>query len=494
MLSKLSVFGSCYFSNLVSTNIEASVYGMDPALLILSVLFVIVVSGSECFFTPRVRLFPVPIEEDPGKPLFLTELIEEGTIEKVQNFSRVKPNICNTTSYSGYLTTNSKCRNNLFFWFFPAQEDWQSAPLVLWLEGGLGKSFMYSLFEEVGPFNSFSDGLHTRTFSWNVKNNLLFIDQPVGTGYSFTEKNCFAKNESDIGRDLYSALIQFLKLFPDLQNNNFFIIGESNAGYYIPAIGYIIHKNNPLAQIKINLKGMMIGNGWIDPINQINYGDYLYQTGHFDSRKQHKFYYFQNLFLNQISVQDWKGAYTTWSTMLKLIEDYTGMNIYSRLPNRPHESNWNEFIQLTGTRRAIHVGSKPFSADSSLVHSYLTEDIMHSAKPWVEFLLENNYPIVFYVRQLDVVRGYPMLVDFLRSLNWTGQHLYLSASRSKWVEDEDIAGYVKGQHLLFDVLVRNTGHMAATDQPFWIYQLINAFTMGQRSGKEFVSYLHQKLR
>lgn len=40
---------------------------------------------------------------------------------------------------------------------------------------------------------------------------------------------------------------------------------QSYAGKYVPAIGYYIHKNNPTAKVKINFKGMAIGDGLCDP-------------------------------------------------------------------------------------------------------------------------------------------------------------------------------------------------------------------------------------
>lgn len=40
---------------------------------------------------------------------------------------------------------------------------------------------------------------------------------------------------------------------------------QSYAGKYVPAIGYYIHKNNPSAKVKINFKGVAIGDGLCDP-------------------------------------------------------------------------------------------------------------------------------------------------------------------------------------------------------------------------------------
>ncbi|XP_046688512.1 venom serine carboxypeptidase-like [Homalodisca vitripennis] len=154
--------------------------------------------------------------------------------------------------------------------------------VLLFLQGGPGASSIYSLFEENGA-----------VFLECQKNNLLFIDQPVGTGYSFTRKGCYVENETVLGEQLYSAMVQFYQLFPKLRSNKFFISGYSYAGHFIPALGYTIHKNNPTAQVKINLSGMMIGNGWMDAIYQNDLGSYLYQLGLVDTTGRDVYYDYQ---------------------------------------------------------------------------------------------------------------------------------------------------------------------------------------------------------
>ena len=73
--------------------------------------------------------------------------------------------------------------------------------------------------------------LNIRPTSWNIPYNVLYIDQPAGTGFSFTDKEeGFATNQEDVARDLYEALQQFYKLFPHLNNNDLYVTGESYAG------------------------------------------------------------------------------------------------------------------------------------------------------------------------------------------------------------------------------------------------------------------------
>ena len=51
------------------------------------------------------------------------------------------------------------------------------------------------------------------------------------SGFSFTENDSgYARNQTDIARDLYSAIIQFFLLFPEYNSNDFYLTGESYAG------------------------------------------------------------------------------------------------------------------------------------------------------------------------------------------------------------------------------------------------------------------------
>lgn len=70
------------------------------------------------------------------------------------------------------------------------------------------------------------------------------------------------RNESGVARDFYTFLVEFFKQNPNLSGREIFVTGESYAGHYIPAIGsYIVDNPNK----NINLAGVAIGNGWVDP-------------------------------------------------------------------------------------------------------------------------------------------------------------------------------------------------------------------------------------
>uniref|UniRef100_A0A1B6GYX6 Carboxypeptidase n=1 Tax=Cuerna arida TaxID=1464854 RepID=A0A1B6GYX6_9HEMI len=414
-----------------------------------------------------------------GEPLILTPLLDAGNVIEAQRRARVNPDIGNITSYSGYFTVNKDCESNIFFWFFPAQQNQESAPVVLFLQGGPGASSIYSLFEENGPL-TYKETLGRRQYSWNVKNNLLFIDQPVGTGYSFTRKGCYAENETVLGAELYSAMVQFYQLFPELGGNKFFISGYSYAGHFIPALGYTIHKNNPGAQVKINLSGMMIGNGWMDAIYQNDLGSYLYQLGLVDTTGRDVYYDYQRRFLEHMRNKEYEKALEIRTAevsdvYLKYVGNVSILNYLQ--DNVIFPTPYEQFIQRPDIRRAIHVGNTNFSFESSIVAEKMGVDPVLSVKPWVEELLE-SYPIVFYTGQLDIICAYPTVENFENNLNWSGEARFMNSARQKWCVNGKQVGYLKGEHNLYDVMIRNAGHAVPFDQAEWAFILINSITSG----------------
>ncbi|THC89563.1 hypothetical protein EYZ11_010987 [Aspergillus tanneri] len=76
--------------------------------------------------------------------------------------------------------------HTIFFWYFKAKENPETAPLVIWMNGSPGASPMFALFTENGPCHV-NPNLTTseNPWSWNQQYNVLYLDQPVQTGFSY---------------------------------------------------------------------------------------------------------------------------------------------------------------------------------------------------------------------------------------------------------------------------------------------------------------------
>lgn len=381
----------------------------------------------------------------------------------------------NIPNFAGYLTVNKQLNSNLFFWYFPAKVNAENAPVVLWLQGGPGASSLFGLFTENGPISVDADQkVHSRKYSWHVNHHLIYIDNPVGTGFSFTDsEDGYAKNEKDVGNNLLLGLQQFFLLFPNLQKNEFFVTGESYGGKYVPAIGYAIlqdsfRKYEDLKQPKINLKGLAIGNGLSDPIHQLNYGDYLYQLGLIDTNGHKLFAKVQSRGVECIEKKDFACAFDVFDKLIdmddtpegSLFKNMTGFSMYfNYLKTRDDDTSaMGDFLQKSITRRAIHVGNNTWHdlSGENKVEDHLKLDVMDSVADWVSELL-SHYPVLVYNGQLDIIVAYPLTENYLKNLNFTGADEYKTAKRYIWRVENEVAGYAKHAGNLTEVLVRNAG-------------------------------------
>jgi cathepsin A (carboxypeptidase C) len=153
----------------------------------------------------------------------------------------------------------------------------------LWLTGGPGCASEVALFYENGPYQFPKDlskvgPLTQNPNSWNNISNLLYVDQPVGTGFSKAGVAKDAKTEVEVAEDMGAFLRGFLVANPEYEGRDFYITGESYAGHYIPAIAYYL--KNTGTDINLKLNGVAIGNGLTDPFAQYPaYPVFSYENG-----------------------------------------------------------------------------------------------------------------------------------------------------------------------------------------------------------------------
>uniref|UniRef100_A0A0B7A595 Carboxypeptidase n=1 Tax=Arion vulgaris TaxID=1028688 RepID=A0A0B7A595_9EUPU len=152
-------------------------------------------------------------------PLYLSDFLQKGNIDDTYRNSRVHLPGLELESYSGYITVDNIDNRNLFFWFFPSTKvPPHQAPLVVYLNGGPGNSSLIGLFEEVGPLKVDEYGqVSKREITWTDQFSMIFIDSPVGVGFSYCDPGKDVKTNSVVADDLCNFLIQFLQLFPEYQ-------------------------------------------------------------------------------------------------------------------------------------------------------------------------------------------------------------------------------------------------------------------------------------
>ncbi|KAG1740415.1 Alpha/Beta hydrolase protein [Suillus paluster] len=190
--------------------------------------------------------------------------------------------ICETTpgvtQISGYIDVGTNM--SMWFWFFESRNSPKTAPFTLWLDGGTACSSMMGMFQENGPCSVNADHNSTtlNPYSWNNISNMIYIDQPIGTGFSYGTDLVYTTEEAaPFVWTAFQVLFES-QLFSKYSSREFIFSTEGFGGHYAPSfVTYFEEKNALIASgaihaVPIVVSALMINNGWIDPlIHSISY-------------------------------------------------------------------------------------------------------------------------------------------------------------------------------------------------------------------------------
>lgn len=110
-----------------------------------------------------------------------------------------KTHICETKAkaYAGYVNMPAEYLHDIqgdvpynasiFFWYFQARELPDEAPTAIYLAGGPGESSVFGATSDGGPCYVLNDSNSTEENPWslNKHSNVLYVDQPVTSGFSY---------------------------------------------------------------------------------------------------------------------------------------------------------------------------------------------------------------------------------------------------------------------------------------------------------------------
>jgi len=449
------------------------------------------------------------------QPLFVTDYLPERFAE-AQTASRIELSAAgwqgSNAMHSGFMTLNKKLGRNTFFWYSSSLDGNAAAPVLLWLQGGPGASSLFGKFTEIGPFGIGTDGaVMPRRTTWNQHFHLLFLDNPVGVGFSFTESESgFVSDQQQIGSDLHAALMQFFQLFPSLRANDFYVTGESYAGKYVPACAYTVHEQNKVtpAAERINLQGIAIIDGAMDPPAQFQgFGDLLWHLGMADEADREQFRAYEAKMRVHLASDDYLGAFEVFDEMLNgdfypyptFYANVTGMatnyfNFELSPDATPLGGDFVAWLQTPQVREQIHVGDRGYAPLNITVEEHLKGDWMRGVVDMLVPVME-AYKVLVCSGQNDVILGPPLTEQFLYNLTWSGSVTFQKSKKQVWRRDSkgpgskqpDVAGYVRQAGRLTQVVVRGAGHMVPGDQPERALDMIERFVYGRSFGPSAVA-------
>jgi carboxypeptidase C (cathepsin A) len=183
-------------------------------------------------------------------------------------------------TFSGYIDvsapTEKEGSRRMFYWFAESQDAPKTDPVLLWTNGGPGCTGLGGFLSEMGPFRVGKDGkdLAINEFSWTKLANMVFIEQPVGVGFS-TASTHIDYGDEQAATDNHRFVVGFFKRFPQYAKQDFYIASESYGGHYMPTLAAKIKQHGDVPQFR----GIFLGNP-LTYMQYRNYGQYGTAWGH----------------------------------------------------------------------------------------------------------------------------------------------------------------------------------------------------------------------
>jgi len=356
--------------------------------------------------------------------------------------------------------------------------------VVLWLNGGPGCSSLTGLFFELGPSSiNKKVKLDFNPFAWNANASVIFLDQPVNVGYSYSGSS--VSNTVAAGKDVYALLTLFFTQFPEYADQDFHIAGESYAGHYIPVFASEILSH---ANRNINLKSVLIGNGLTDGYTQYEYyrpmacgeGGYPAVLDEGECRSMDN-----SLARCQSLIQGCYDSGSVWSCVPAsiycnnaMIGPYqrTGRNVYDIRGPCEDSSNlcysglgWiSEFLNRRDVMEALGAEVSSYeSCNFDINRNFLIQgDWMQPFHRLVPKLLE-QIPVLIYAGDADYICNWLGNQAWTEALEWPGQKAFNRAELKDLSlgHGYDAYGKVKAAGNFTFLRVYGAGHMVPYDQP-----------------------------
>ncbi|KAJ3071080.1 hypothetical protein HDU98_005864 [Podochytrium sp. JEL0797] len=395
----------------------------------------------------------------------------------------------NVKKFTGYFESP---QGFFFFAFFESRDDPRHDPFMLWINGGPGCSSNLGLFMELGPCRVDPGGNSTsfNPHAWNTKANLLFLDQPVGVGFSY-EKPGHVVGDTETAATEVDIFFQLLFYnLPEYSRSPVHLFGESYGGHYIPAIGRKIFRENKAAptknpnRIHINLASLGIGNGWVRPYIQYEqFAEFLIDEkyGPFITPEQYKFL---------------KQSYQVCEFLARQCERFPSR--FSCVPAATYCERVFAFPESV-KRNPYDVRQECDSEDGECyaiqgdIDAYLNrgwvQDLLGVEREYVGCseavgeafnragdedlrfdtavaeVLEGGVKVLVYAGDADYVCNWMGNEAWLDAMEWSGQDGYLDAPEDAWLVGGVEAGTVKSFGNLTWIKIYEAGHMVPYDRP-----------------------------
>ncbi|XP_075705522.1 retinoid-inducible serine carboxypeptidase [Rhinoderma darwinii] len=336
--------------------------------------------------------------------------------------------------------------------------------------------------------------------------SLLFVDSPVGSGYSYTtDSGAFARNVDTVSSDMLLLLEVFFNSKPEFQKIPFYIFSESYGGKMAAAIALALHKAITAGSIKCTLGGVALGDSWISPIDSVlSWGPYLYSMSLLDDSGLKEVQAAANAVQDALSKSQFVLATELWSKTEDIIELNTdNVNFYniltreslmtknttrnvpkfskqyiSRLFQRHVQPLQTDILDelMNGPIRAklkIIPDSVQWGGQAAQVFEEMAGDFMNPVVDVVDELLSAGINVTVYNGQLDLIVDTVGQNTWVKQLKWKKVEQFSNIHWSPLhLQVQKTAAFYKTLENFSFYWILKAGHMVPSDQPLTSLQML----------------------
>lgn len=383
----------------------------------------------------------------------------------------------NLKQKSGYLQGET---GKLFYWFIEAQPTDgppdSKTPVVVWLNGGPGSSSLIGMLMENGPFRVNPNLTLTKNpHSWHQAAHMLYIDQPVGTGYSIpADGNRFSTDEQQVAENFFRVLVQFYDNNKLLASNPLYLTGESFAGTYLPHMAVKIldfNKSNATDKTprSVNLKGISIGDGTVDSLQswktqpQFALNNKLIGQAEFDYLQKNLMPGCMTEIQESRKQDEDKAVESCWEIQDRIVAQ-TGVNVYDI--RRVGKYRFDSLVCYLNEPKVIaeNGAKQAWETDNQQVFNLLHLDDDKPTTGQIQTILKSGLKVLIYNGNQDLIVNYLGTEAWLNALEYPDFQVSEDTLKPWKVADNE-AGLMTSSENLTYVRILNAGHLVPMDQP-----------------------------
>jgi serine carboxypeptidase 1 len=383
----------------------------------------------------------------------------------------------------GYVNINATYDSNMFYAIRGQASATEATraerPLVMWLQGGPSASSLFGMLLENGPEKVVKQtaapgyALVDRVHSWANYANMLYVDNPVGTGFSYTkDPKGFATSDDAVAADLVTFMQGFLVKNPEYVGKDFWVFCESYGGKMTAYFGAALAKAVKAKQVNINFKGVALGDGWVAPVQCMkSYGPYLHAASQITASQSENITRYAQFSQDALERGDGEAATNYWGAQQNYISAYSaGVNWYNikYYYDYTAESEMDNYIMTAFTKSlgSLIPAGVTFGGQASKVWDAMTGTFMNDGVHQVQEMLDAGVQVNVYSGQVDLIVDTLCIQGWMARLPWALLDSFNSALRLPFYEgSKNVAGFVQKYKNLALWQIMEAGHMVPLDQP-----------------------------